>query len=729
MLVDSGPLLILGNAIALSLAISFILLLLWYDASRAVHQSLAFFLIAVVIWNIGSLFTQMAQFTVLFSSFTAVVIWLSQFGFAASSVSAYLLVATLIGLRSRWFRLLTLTSLIVTGGLLAFVSAPQGEGVGRPSLVSGLVFLLFGIATVYIVWQSRRKIDNRVFVGGITLFVLGQSIGFLNPELGITASSATFSSIGALIASIALLNAQVIQPLRNAGAQLETLHEVSVAITSRIAIDAVLKEIAERAVAWLRADASGIYLFSSPRTLELRTIHNLPTQYVGIRIEVGSSPAGIAALQKQSLLLENYPRDWSGGEELPEARETFGSMICTPLLSGDEVTGVLSVISSRTGRLFTRDDVRLLELLCAQASVALEHSHLFNEQQLLAQRLAVANDQLRAVLTSTENPVMALDRNLRFLFFNPAAERLLDAKLQVGEFILNHVAPTVLPTNLRNLVQTVHNGKEYVYEVTLRAHTYYCHIAALGMRRIQGWVVVLNDITQLKELDRMKSEMVRMTSHDLKNPLQAALANLDLLREDLAEDKSEAHLSLGKIEHQLNRMSRIIGGILDLERVRMGVNPNEFCSPERIALNAIDELGESIRSKSISLQVSIESDLPKIWGDSQELERALVNLIENAIKFTDAGGQVAVSVSCEERSIVFTVSDTGIGIPKEQHEQVYDRFFRGRQPGAEHISGSGLGLSLVKAIVESHQGTISLQSAVGQGTTFRVCLPLERVQN
>ena len=218
-----------------------------------------------------------------------------------------------------------------------------------------------------------------------------------------------------------------------------------------------------------------------------------------------------------------------------------------------------------------------------------------------------------------------------------------------------------------------------------------------------------------------------MTSHDLKNPLQAAMANLELLADDLAEvNNPEIHESLVAIDKQLERMNRIIGGILDLERLRSGMPAMEICHVERAVKNTLDELQHLADDKHILLHSQLDDDLPEFLGAAEQFERALINVVENAIKFTPAQGEVSIRVTKSRGEIIFSVQDTGIGIPAELHDKIFQRFFRGRQRGADHITGSGLGLSLVQTIIENHNGRIWLESAEGQGTTFYLAVPALR---
>jgi signal transduction histidine kinase len=242
-------------------------------------------------------------------------------------------------------------------------------------------------------------------------------------------------------------------------------------------------------------------------------------------------------------------------------------------------------------------------------------------------------------------------------------------------------------------------------------------------------VAVLNDVTQLKELDRIKSEMVRMTSHDLKNPLQAAMANLELLQDDLiGVANEEVWESVMVIDKQLQRMERIIRGILDLERVKSGSLSLEMCHPQRIVQNALYEMRERATDGKITLHSDVDDDLPEFACDVEQFERAIINLVENAIKFTPPDGSVTVRATRDGQGLLFKVEDSGVGIEAENQTRVFDRFYRANQKGMEHVTGSGLGLSLVKAVVENHRGKVWLESEPNAGTTFFVSIPIVQVK-
>ena len=202
-----------------------------------------------------------------------------------------------------------------------------------------------------------------------------------------------------------------------------------------------------------------------------------------------------------------------------------------------------------------------------------------------------------------------------------------------GQFILDLLPDSSLPTNYRSVIHDIHKNGKHIYEITLDEQIYLCHLTSLGEKRIEGWVAVLNDVTHLIELDRMKSEMIRMTSHDLKNPLQAAMANLELLQDDLADHSNQdVSLSLQMIDKQLSKMNRIIGGILDLERAESARSETEIFLATEAIHNAVEEVKDYADTEGTEIIVELTQTRSSIEGNIEQFERAIINLLENAIK-------------------------------------------------------------------------------------------------
>lgn len=724
---------LLSNGFTLALALSFLILILWHDSRKEQNQFFALFLISITLWNVGSLIVQVALLAEVDTALANLSISIMELGFTGSSVTAYLLVTVLVGAQTRRFRALAFSSVILIVGYRAFLIVTNATPFDidittavsyRFSSLSIMFYLVFDGATLYLAWYYRRKIHSRTLKAGIILFLLGQSFSFINPELIIASFSTTVSSLGAFAISFAILQEEIIIPLAERGTQLETMHKVSLAITSQLSLNTVLTEIATQAAGWINADGVGIFL-EKDSTLELAAVYNLPHQLLNTQAEIGQGVAGTVAQTQRSIYLENYSRDWSSTDDFPLARQTFGSVICVPLVYGSHIIGVLMVVAGRQRQLFSQDDVYLLELLGAQAAVAIAHSRLFSEQMALTDKLEQAHSQLETVLTSTENPVIAVDRSFNLIFANPAARKLFKLPLNAEGHPIHALLPEIaLPGDAQEALRIVRHKEGYIYEISLDNKFYLVHLAILGRPRIAGWVAVLHDITQLKELDRLKSEMVRMASHDLKNPLMGAMAYIDLLRDDLLKDEDQDVLrAIAVIERQHERMSRIIRGILDLERLKTTGAHTERCHPRDILKASIHELDYLLSDGHIEILSEVDQDVTEFLGDCEQFERALVNLLENAIKFSLNIGKVHVKVYADNGNIIFRIQDNGVGIPENLQLRIFDRFFRGQQKGVEHVTGSGLGLSLVKTIVENHKGKIWFESIEDIGTTFFVSVP------
>lgn len=728
---------LLSNGLTLALSLGFLLIVLWNDVHKELSQFFAIFLLFVMVWNLGSLFALVFSLIGTSASVVRFAVAVMEIGFTGSNIAAYALTAILTGVHTRRFRLLIFLSLglvlvyqillIISAAPLPFAALGEGFFKYRFQPLAAIFFLLFDGIVLYLLWRYRRKVTSNGLFWGLNLFALSQGLGFLNPELGIASLSITLAGISTLVISFAMLRQEIIKPLAERVIQVEAVHKVSLAIASHLSLDRVLTQIAMQAVGWSNADAAAIFLNSND-ILETVAVHNLPDDYLNLRVNLGDGIAGKVVTSKKSVYLENYERDWKAYDEFPDARKTFGSVISVPLIYNEEPIGVLVVIGGKQGRLLRKEDVQSLELLGAQAAVAITNSRLFAYQDSLTRQVEAARSQLETVLISTENPVVAVDRELRVIFANPAAQKLaLDHNIPKASLIRDIFKPTVFP-NYHNALRDLRYKGVHIYEVQFETRDYLCHIASLGKPRSVGWVAILNDVSQLKEIDRLKSEMIRMTSHDLKNPLQAATANLDLLTDDLADNPNqEVHLSLSAIHTQLGRMNRIIGGILDLERIKSGNLEMQLCFPHEIIEHVVEELQLQASAKEIEIKTDVARNMPSFAAEPEQFERVFVNLVENAIKFTGSGGVITIKAALLPSHILFSVADTGIGISPELQPFVFERFWRGGQrgqSGAEHVTGTGLGLSIVKAIVEHHGGEIWLISGLQQGTTFFVKVPI-----
>jgi two-component system NtrC family sensor kinase len=719
------PFILIFNSFTLALAMSFLLIVLSADIKRRINRYFATFLVFVQFWNLGILLLEIVPIVEVSGNFITIVQVMRLVGLIGSAITLYALITALIGLQPRYFGVFVILYLVIAFGFsVFFATSSENDRLLSQRFFPVFFSIVFNSLTLYSIWVYRRKVSNSLISAGSILFIAGHVFSFLETNTVIVYFAPTISSIGAVVLSFAIIQRILISPLIERGNQLEAMHEVSIAITTRIATDAVLSEIAERATRWLEADAAGVFLNSSGYP-ELVAVYQLPESWISYQVRQADSIVSQAIHNQSAIYLESYPRDWQGSDDLPFARTTYGSVICVPLVYNASVIGALLVIAGRRGKLLDRSDADLLELLASQAAVAISQGNLFAAQRVLTEQLENAHNQLQTVLTGTDSPVIAVDRKLHIIFTNPAAEKLFELTPTYHHTRLIDVIPRVaLPITLRDTIQHIKENRTYQYEFEFAGRSFLCHVATIGHQRIEGFVAIVNDISKLKELDRLKSEMVRMTSHDLKNPLQAALANIELLKDDLLPtNNEEITSSIEMIEKQLEKMNRIISSILDLERVRLGSKLTLICDPQSVIKQAVSELTDYADDQNVHITVNIAENIGRFLGDQDQFVRALSNLIENAIKFNRSQGTVSIEAQNTGSEILFAVRDTGIGIPETLHSRIFDRFFRGHQSGAEHISGSGLGLSLVKSVIDSHNGRIWFESSPGVGSTFFITIP------
>jgi two-component system NtrC family sensor kinase len=238
-----------------------------------------------------------------------------------------------------------------------------------------------------------------------------------------------------------------------------------------------------------------------------------------------------------------------------------------------------------------------------------------------------------------------------------------------------------------------------------------------------GHAVVMQDITHLKELDRIKSEFVSVVSHDLRSPLTAILGYVELLpRVGPINDAQEEFIR--RVRGNVNHITALISDLLDLGRIEAGFDREmETYHLNRLIRDVVDGLRPSLEEKQQHLALQLAPHVPPNLGSPLRLRQAISNLVGNAVKYTPAGGTVTIETKLEGKQAVMRVRDTGVGIPFADQPYIFDKFFRAETVADSH-QGTGLGLAIVKSVIERHHGRIWVESEPGQGSVFSVVLPI-----
>ena len=396
--------------------------------------------------------------------------------------------------------------------------------------------------------------------------------------------------------------------------------------------------------------------------------------------------------------------------------------ILVPLMAHGKLIGILVLGPKLSETAFTAEEQLTLETLANQTAVAVENARLFSETLAEKERTATIVEQAFA-------GVILLDGQLKIVSLNPAAEAIVgfSAQLAVGLPLNDILGQSILGErgSLRRAITT--RERVAPREETLLTGERRRDVL-LGVTPLHdGYLLSLADITQLKEVERLKSDIVANVSHEFRTPLAIIKAYTELLMDEEPDEPVAVRQEyLSVIDAETDRLTSMVSSLLDLARLEAG---QDAVAKTTVDLSAIvDEAMQLLRAQAqergIVVDKKVSADLPPLRGNRELLITMVRNLLGNAIKFSQFGGDVIVAVWQAGDADVLQISDHGIGIPKDEMAHLFEKFYRGTAARDSGIRGTGLGLVLVKQAVEAHAGTIAVESEPGQGARFTVTLPL-----
>ncbi len=522
----------------------------------------------------------------------------------------------------------------------------------------------------------------------------------------------------------------------------ETLREVTLALTSQISREAVLDEILRQVQRIVPHSTANI---ASLEDDTLRTVcwqgYQAPSWEELVSDLVQSDAdwpldAGVIRSRKPLVVPDTHqePR-WVILDETAWIR----SYLSVPICLRDQVLGLLRLDGATPGQ-FSAEDAQRLQPLANAAAIAIENARLVEglEAEVAARTAEILTEQEKSetILRSVGDAIIMTDLEMRIQYINDAFTALTGytAAEALGQQV-NTLIGVGMPEQSRQSKQlALDEGSTWQGELTIRrkdGRTYEAAMTIAPMRdaegRLGGYVSSHRDISRLKNLDRARSQFITNVSHQLRTPATTLNAAIYLLRKGGSSEETEVYLQM--MEQETARLIHLIQDILEMTALDSGqaVTVWEPVSLFNMIKKVVTRYQDQAEASGLTLAAEpLPPNLPVVQGDQYRLVQALGEIVENAVIFTPAGGQVTVKAETVENDdqpwVTIAVQDTGPGISPEEQDQIFDRFYRGSLAESGHIPGTGLGLSIVDEILRAHGGRVTVESEVGRGSTFTLWL-------
>lgn len=551
--------------------------------------------------------------------------------------------------------------------------------------------------------------------------------------------------------------------------RLATIHEIATEISSTLDLDNLL-QTSLAALARITRVEYGSIMLVDPETENLVNRAVLGHQKINkfTRFPIGSGVAGWVAQNKEPALILDVTRDerWVSLPAEESMSKHEGSMVAVPLIGHNEVSGVLILSHSQPGY-FNEDHLRLLTASAGAIAIGINNANMYNtifeemeRSSELLQRQNAETSKMEAILQSLSDGVLVCDTEGAILSANPAAGRILQRDIEdlflgttLHDVLHSLLGARVGEMPLDNLLlRPLDNRNEprvsmTTVEVNMRVISMTLGPVLTNQGDLLGALLLMHDITREVEADRLKTEFIGTMSHELRTPMTAIKGFTQLLAMGgLGPVNDTQREFLTTIQNNAERMISIINDVLDITKIETGSIDLEL-RPIHLAevlSGVVTELQNLIQKREHNLTISIPPGLSLVQADVSRLHQVLYNLISNAAKYTPVGGEISVeaheaaldklppsvreSIIKGRKYVQMNIHDTGVGIAPHEVDLIFDRFYRTENPLKVEAGGTGLGLSLVRPLVELLGGRIWVQSVLNEGSTFSFILPAIKLQ-
>jgi PAS domain S-box-containing protein len=509
---------------------------------------------------------------------------------------------------------------------------------------------------------------------------------------------------------------------------LDLLYKISRELSTSLNLNTVLARLLFLSTQNVGAErGSLIALNELQRPITAALVHDgeiLPYSLSEIQTILDKGLAGWVLENLKPVLIQDTSMDhrWLKRPDDDVSQTGSKSAICIPIiLGGEQLVGVLTIVHP-TPNFFIEEHLNLLQAIADQASIAIYNAMLYENLQVAQQRYQeLFEESIDPIfVTDWKGSILEANRKASLATGYEASEichhsiyEMHDADLNI---LLDHSAALhTMETIQYESMINARSGKRIPVEVFIRI------VIIEGGEYLQ-WL--MHDITERKMLDSLRDELAAMIYHDLRSPLSNVISGIDMMKSVLTEQElSNFSPYLNIIDRSVLRVQRLTNSLLDINRLESGHNliQGSNVQVEALIKASIEEVQPILKSKQIKLKTEISHDLPEIIVDEDMIHRVLINLLDNAVKFTPVHGSISVGARIDNLIIDFWVEDNGPGIPADELETIFNKFAR-LQPQSGP-KGVGLGLAYCRLAVQAHGGQIKAQNVPGKGSRFSFSLP------
>jgi PAS domain S-box-containing protein len=523
-------------------------------------------------------------------------------------------------------------------------------------------------------------------------------------------------------AAVAIENAQLFAESERRSQAMRALADTAQAINSTLRLDEVLHIVASHAQTLLKVETASIALVNGERIIFRESAGRMGARVKGLEIAVGDGIAGWVVKNNQSVMTSNVPGDprFRRGLDQQTGLLTLASA-AVPVRVQEQVIGVIEVMNPAEGQ-FNSDTMNLLESLASLSATAIVHAQQVEELKAAESRFSsLFEDNIDPIIITNLDGIITDANRKAVEVFGYSREELIGLRVttvhRMGTAFLGSDRFKHLRGGQEITYQTRITTKEGV-EIPMEVH------AKMIRRRGQEFIQwIQRDITERLQLEEMRSDLISMIFHDLRSPLGNIISSLDVVAASLPPGSDTEQSLITIANRSALRMSRLVDSLLDLRRLEAGQMQltKEQVDIGTLAVEAIEQVNPLAEGKNIRLMKEVAPRLPMVDVDVDMIRRVIINLLENAVKYTPGEGAVTVNAKSGAKEMTIAVKDTGPGIPPGEHQRIFSKFARLQREAAP--KGLGLGLAFCKLAVEAHGGHIWVDSQPGEGATFSFTLP------